>query len=54
MKRLLILTTLILFSNFIFAQNDDLTNITSEGAAAKMKAGNYEDALTDYLQKRIV
>jgi tetratricopeptide (TPR) repeat protein len=32
------------------AQDDGATKVTPENAAAKMKVGNYEDALGDYLQ----
>lgn len=46
------LFTLCLLAAFVpvFAQDDDLTKVTPDGASAKLKAGNYEDALGDYLQ----
>lgn len=37
-------------SSLFFAQEDGLTKVSSELASSKMKAGNYEDALVDYLQ----
>lgn len=45
------LCVLVLFMGIIAnAQEDNLTKVTPEGAAAKIKVGNYEDALGDYLQ----
>lgn len=50
MKRQLI-TLLCLVSVFVSsAQDDGFTKVTPETAMAKMKVGNYEDALTDFLQ----
>lgn len=49
MKTFLFFVTTLLFTTLLSAQEDGLTNITPESAAAKMKAGNYEDALIEYL-----
>lgn len=37
-------------ANFLVAQEDGLTKVNPDEAAAKLKLGNYEDALVDYLQ----
>jgi tetratricopeptide (TPR) repeat protein len=50
MKNLLLLLFFTCFSSFYYCQEDGLTKVTAEGAANKMKVGNYEDALVDYLQ----
>lgn len=50
MKKQIILILLIGFTSLCVAQGDGLTKVTSEGASNKMKVGNYEDALGDYLQ----
>ena len=50
MKKHLLLVILISLSTFFYAQEDGLTKVTPELAANKMKVGNYEDALVDYLQ----
>jgi tetratricopeptide (TPR) repeat protein len=50
MKKRLLLLALTCFSASYYAQEDGLTKVTPEAAANKMKIGNYEDALTDYLQ----
>jgi hypothetical protein len=48
MKKLLLIPCLA--CNFLFAQDDALTKVSPESASAKLKLGNYEDALGDYLQ----
>ncbi len=45
MKTYLLLLTFLISNTFVFSQE----NATAEQAALKMKMGNYEDALTDYL-----
>ena len=50
MKKHLILFLFTGLTSFCIAQEDGLTKVTPEGAANKMKVGNYEDALSDYLQ----
>lgn len=50
MKNQLLLLFLTFFTTFYYSQEDGLTKVTAEGAANKMKVGNYEDALIDYLQ----
>jgi tetratricopeptide (TPR) repeat protein len=50
MKKRFLLLALTCFSASYFAQEDGLTKVTPDAAANKMKLGNYEDALTDYLQ----
>lgn len=50
MKKYFLLLALSCFSTLFYAQDDGLTKVTPEEAANKMKLGNYEDALTDYLQ----
>jgi len=46
----LVLFIILFISNFYYSQDDGITNVTPEIASNKMKVGNYEDALTDYLQ----
>lgn len=48
MKKIFLISFLIV--NVAFAQEDGLIKVTADGAAAKLKLENYEDALTDYLQ----
>jgi hypothetical protein len=50
MKKHFTLILLIGFTSLCFAQDDGLTKVTPESAAYKLKVGNYEDALADYLQ----
>lgn len=50
MKKYLLLLVLNCLNVFYYAQEDGLTKVTHEVAANKVKAGNYEDALEDYLQ----
>ena len=50
MKKYFLLLALSGVSTLFYAQDDGLTKVTPEEAANKMKLGNYEDALTDYLQ----
>ncbi len=50
MNKHFILLLLSGFTSLCLAQEDGLTKVTPEEAANKMKVGNYEDALTDYLQ----
>ncbi len=50
MNKHFILLLLSGFTSLCAAQEDGLTKVTPEEAANKMKVGNYEDALTDYLQ----
>lgn len=50
MKKNLLLLVLICLTTFFYAQEDGLTKVTPELASNKMKVGNYEDALVDYLQ----
>lgn len=50
MKKHFLLLALSCFTTLFYAQDDGLTKVTPEEAANKMKLGNYEDALTDYLQ----
>jgi hypothetical protein len=50
MKNTFLLILFIGFTNLFVAQEDAFLKVTAEGAAAKMKVGNYEDALFDYLQ----
>ncbi len=50
MKKYFLLLALSCVSTLFYAQDDGLTKVTPEEAANKMKLGNYEDALTDYLQ----
>ena len=50
MKKYLLLLALNCLSTFYYAQEDGLTKVTPETAANKVKVGNYEDALVDYLQ----
>ncbi len=50
MNKHFILLLLSGFTSLCVAQEDGLTKVTPEEAANKMKVGNYEDALTDYLQ----
>lgn len=50
MNKHFILLLLSGFTSLCVAQEDGLTKVTPEEAANNMKVGNYEDALTDYLQ----
>jgi hypothetical protein len=50
MKKHFTLILLIGFTSLCVAQDDGLTKVTPESAANKVKVGNYEDALSDYLQ----
>jgi hypothetical protein len=50
MKKQLIVLLLSGYASLAFGQEDGLTKVTPEGASGKMKVGNYEDALSDYLQ----
>jgi hypothetical protein len=50
MKLFIFLAVILSLTNGLFAQEDGLTKVTPEEAAAKLKLGNYEDALGDYLQ----
>lgn len=50
MKKHFLLLALTCFSTLYYSQDEGLTKVTPEAAANKMKMGNYEDALTDYLQ----
>ena len=50
MKKQLLFLALTCFSIVYYAQEEGLTKVTPELAANKMKLGNYEDALVDYLQ----
>lgn len=49
MKPLVLILSL-LFTVAASAQDDGLVKVSPENASAKMKLGNYEDALSDYLQ----
>lgn len=50
MKKLIVLFVFSVFSSFIIAQDDTFTTVTPESALAKVKVGNYEEALGDFLQ----
>ena len=50
MKKHFLLFALTCFSSVYYGQDEGLTKVTTEAAANKMKVGNYEDALVDYLQ----
>lgn len=50
MKKHPLLVIMLLAASFLNAQEDGLTKVTPESASAKMKVGNYEDALGDYMQ----
>ncbi len=50
MKKQLLFLALTCFITVYYAQEDGLTKVTPELAANKMKMGNYEDALVDFLQ----
>lgn len=50
MKTIVFLSALFTLTNALYAQEDGLTKVTPEEAAAKLKLENYEDALGDYLQ----
>ena len=50
MKKQFLLVLLTCLYSFSYSQEDGLTKVTPEGAAYKMKVGNYEDALGEYLQ----
>lgn len=48
--RIVVLAALLSAAATGFSQDDALVKVTAENAAMKMKLGNYEDALGDYLQ----
>lgn len=50
MKKIGIIVLWLCFAGLLTAQEDGLVKVTPEDANAKMKQGNYEDALVDYLQ----
>ena len=50
MKKHFLLLVLFSFTTVYYAQDEGLTKVTPESAANKMRVGNYEDALVDYLQ----
>ena len=50
MKKHFLLLALTCVSTFYYAQDEGLTKVSPEVAANKMKMGNYEDALVDFLQ----
>lgn len=50
MKKHFLLFVLLFLTTFYYAQEEGVTNVTPEIAANKMKVGNYEDALVDYLE----
>ncbi|MES2566977.1 MAG: hypothetical protein V4565_08930 [Bacteroidota bacterium] len=50
MTKHFLLFGLICISTVYYGQDEGLTKVTPEAAANKMKVGNYEDALIDYLQ----
>jgi tetratricopeptide (TPR) repeat protein len=50
MKKHFLLIVLTCLTSIFYAQEDGLTKVTPEAAANKIKVGNYEDALGDYLQ----
>ncbi|MBS1637173.1 MAG: PD40 domain-containing protein [Bacteroidetes bacterium] len=50
MLKIITTTVLLTICGGLIAQEDGLTKVTPESAAAKLKVGNYEDALGDYLQ----
>ena len=50
MKKIVLSILLGCISSVIYCQEDGLTTVTPESAALKMKMGNYEDALGDFLQ----
>ena len=50
MKKLVLLIVLGLINTLATAQDDALIKVSAESALVKMKSGNYEDALGDYLQ----
>src|ERR1700741_4515394 len=50
MKKYTLLVIMLAVASFLNAQEDGFTKVTPESAAAKIKVGNYEDALGDYLQ----
>lgn len=50
MKKHFLLIALSCFTSVFYSQEDGLTKVSPDEANAKMKLGNYEDALTDYLQ----
>jgi hypothetical protein len=50
MNKTLVLIFFMVFTIALQAQDDALVKVSPENAAAKMKLGNYEDALGDYLQ----
>ncbi len=50
MKKHFLLIALSCLTSAYYSQEDGLTKVSADEANAKMKLGNYEDALTDYLQ----
>lgn len=50
MKKHFLLIILSFLTSLYYSQEDGLIKVTPEGAAMKIKVGNYEDALSDYLQ----
>ncbi len=52
MKKQVLFVLLVLINTFLSAQerDDALVKVSAENASVKMKLGNYEDALGDYLQ----
>lgn len=50
MKKHFLLIALSCSTSVYYSQEDGLTKVSADEANAKMKLGNYEDALTDYLQ----
>lgn len=50
MKKYTITVLFVICTLSFFSQDDTFTEVTSESALAKVKLGNYEDALPDFLQ----
>jgi tetratricopeptide (TPR) repeat protein len=50
MKKYFLLILLSCITSIYFSQEDGLTKVSPEAANSKLKLGNYEDALIDYLQ----
>jgi tetratricopeptide (TPR) repeat protein len=50
MKKYTITVLFVICTLSFFSQDDTFTEVTSESALAKVKLGNYEDALSDFLQ----
>lgn len=49
-KKTILLALILISASGMQAQDDALVKVSAENAAMKMKMGNYEDALGDYLQ----